>query len=58
MLILLNPIEQSQVIVKKLGTNTMIQIHKITNIMVVAIDMTKTISTTCMLSTLYVSHTS
>ena len=36
-LVLLNPIEQSQIVIKELGRYTVIQIHKITNVVMVSV---------------------
>ena len=47
-LVLLNPIEQSQIVIKELGRYTVIQIHKITNVVMVAVDMPQMKSTACM----------
>ena len=44
-LVLLDPIEQSQIIIKELGGYAVIQIHKITNVVMVAVDMTQMKST-------------
>ena len=49
-LVLFDSIEQSQIVVEELGRYTVIQIHKITDVMMVAVDMTEMIPTTCMFS--------
>ena len=47
-LVLLNPIEQSQIVIKELGRYTVIQIHKITNVVMVSVDMPQMKSSACM----------